>query len=49
MRRTWAAACKKVGVTGVSLYEGTKHSSATYLKSLGADHRLAAKPRPGTK
>ncbi len=42
MRRTWATACKKVGVTGVSLYEGTKHSTATHLKSLGADDRLLA-------
>lgn len=42
MRRTWAAACAKVGVTGVSLYEGTKHSTATHLKALGADDRLLA-------
>ena len=42
MRRTWAAACKQAGVTGVSLYEGTKHSTATYLKALGADDRLLA-------
>ena len=42
MRRTWAAACKQAGVTGVSLYEGTKHSTATHLKALGADDRLLA-------
>ena len=29
-------------MTGVSLYEGTKHSTATHLKSLGADDRLLA-------
>jgi site-specific recombinase XerD len=42
MRRTWAAACKAVGVSDVSLYEGTKHSTATHLKALGADDRLLA-------
>ncbi len=42
MRRTWATACKAIGVDGVSLYEGTKHSTATHLKALGADDRLLA-------
>ena len=42
LRRTWANACKKVGVSGVSIYEGTKHSTATHLKALGADDRLLA-------
>jgi integrase len=41
MRRTWATACAKVGVRA-SLYEGTKHSSATALKALGADDRVLA-------
>ena len=43
MRRTWGAACKRAGVDGVSLYEGTKHSSATYLKAQGVDDRVLAK------
>ena len=34
---TWRTACEKVGVSGVSLYEGLKHSTATHLKALGAD------------
>ncbi len=42
LRRTWAAACKRSGVPHVSLYEGTKHSTATHLKALGADDRLLA-------
>lgn len=42
LRRTWATACRKIGVTGVSLYEGTKHSTATHLKALGADDPLLA-------
>ncbi len=33
MRRTWATACERAGVPGVSLYEGTKHSKATRLKA----------------
>ena len=32
---------ERVGVK-VSLYEGTKHSTATHLKGLGADDRLLA-------
>jgi integrase len=42
IRRTWAAACKKAGVTGVSLCEGTKHSISTRLKALGVDDRFLA-------
>ena len=42
MRRIWRKACKDVGVS-VGMYEGTKHSTATYLKGLGADDRLLAK------
>ncbi|MHC4494135.1 MAG: hypothetical protein ACYTDU_21315 [Planctomycetota bacterium] len=42
LRRTWGKACKDAGVSGVGLYEGTKHSTATYLKGLGADDRLLA-------
>ena len=42
LRRTWGWACKRAGVTRVGVYEGTKHSTATHLKSLGADDRLLA-------
>lgn len=42
MRRTWGKACERAGVPHVSLYEGTKHSTATQLKALGADDRLLA-------
>jgi integrase len=42
LRRTWGSACTRAGVPGVGLYEGTKHSSATHLKGLGADDRLLA-------
>jgi site-specific recombinase XerD len=38
----WALACERAGVTGVGLYEGTKHSTATHLKGQGADDRLLA-------
>ena len=41
MRRTWYAACKHVGVR-VSLYEGTKHSLGTALKSAGVEDRVLA-------
>lgn len=43
MRRIWKKACAQVGVSGVNMYEGTKHSSATHLKAQGADDRLLAK------
>ena len=39
---TWQQACKKVGVSGVKMYEGTKHLTATRLKALGADDRVLA-------
>lgn len=42
MRRAWAKACADAGVAGVSLYTGTKHSTATHLKGLGADDRVLA-------
>jgi integrase len=42
LRRVWALACERAGVTGVGLYEGTKHSTATHLKGQGADDRLLA-------
>ncbi len=42
MRRTWRPACEKAGVPGVSLYEGTKHSTATHLKAAGMDDRVLA-------
>ncbi len=42
MRRHSAHLAPKGRGSGVSLYEGTKHSSATYLKSLGVDDRLLA-------
>src|SRR5690606_24668693 len=42
LRRTWDAACAAAGVKGVTLYSGTKHSTATYLKGLGADDRVLA-------
>jgi hypothetical protein len=32
----------RFGTRGVPLYEGTKHSTATHLKALGADDRLLA-------
>jgi integrase len=41
MRRTWYAACDKVGVQ-VSLYEGTKHSFGTAAKAAGIEDRVLA-------
>jgi len=41
MRRTWYSACKAVGVR-ISLYEGTKHSTATALKAAGVEDRVLA-------
>lgn len=38
----WKQACARVGVQGVKMYEGLKHSTATALKALGADDRLLA-------
>lgn len=37
----WKKACAKIGVE-VGLYEGTKHCTATYLKSQGVDDRVLA-------
>jgi len=37
-----AEACEKVGVSGVKMDEGTKHSTATRLRALGADDRVLA-------
>ena len=42
LRRVWSFACKRAGVPHVGLYEGTKHSTATHLKGLGADDHLLA-------
>ena len=41
MRRTWYAACEAVGVK-ISLFEGTKHSTATALKTAGVEDRVLA-------
>ncbi len=38
----WHRACDKAGVDRIGVYEGTKHSSATHLKGLGADDRMLA-------
>ena len=38
----WQRACDKAGVERISVYEGTKHSTATHLKGLGADDRMLA-------
>ncbi len=38
----WYRACDKAGVERIGVYEGTKHSSATHLKGLGADDRMLA-------
>lgn len=38
----WEKACARVGIQGVRMYEGLKHSSATALKALGADDRVLA-------
>ena len=38
----WQQACEKVGVSGLKMHEGTKHSMATRLKALGADDRVLA-------
>ena len=40
LRRTWAAARSRVGVDGVCLYEGTKHSYATDAIRRGVPERL---------
>ncbi|MBN2254626.1 MAG: tyrosine-type recombinase/integrase [Deltaproteobacteria bacterium] len=35
LRVIWSEACKKLGIEGVSLYPGTKHSSVTALNKMG--------------
>ncbi len=42
MRPPWAKAYERAGVPRVSLYEGTKHSTATRLKAAGMDDRVLA-------
>ena len=39
LRRIWFSACGKVGVHGVSIYEGTKHSMATEAVRRGVSER----------
>ena len=41
LRRTWLRACSQVGVK-IGLYEGTKHTLGTLLKSAGEDDRVIA-------
>lgn len=42
-RKWWERACKKIGLDGVSLYPGTKHTTATETaKLLGSDKALTA-------
>ena len=41
LRRTWLRACAHVGVK-IGLYEGTKHTLGTLLKSAGEDDRVIA-------
>ncbi len=38
----WSEACARAGVSGVSLYRGTKHSTMTALLRLGAHDRVLA-------
>ena len=42
LRRVWYLACDRAGVARVGVYEGTKHSTATHLKSVGVDDRILA-------
>ncbi len=42
MKRAWTKAVTTAGIPHVSLYEGTKHSLMTALKSAGADDRVLA-------
>jgi len=42
LKRVWYEACQKAKVARVSMYQGTKHSLATKLKSLGRDDRAIA-------
>jgi site-specific recombinase XerD len=42
IRRVWGFSCKRAGVPPIGVYAGTKHSTATALKSIGADDRVLA-------
>lgn len=39
LHKVWNRACKAAGVSGVSLYVGTKHAFATHLLASGVDER----------
>jgi integrase len=39
IRRTWEAACRAVGIEGISVYEGCKHSFATDAVARGVPER----------
>ena len=39
IRRAWQAACKSVGIEGISVYEGCKHSFATDAIARGVPER----------
>jgi integrase len=39
IRRTWEAACRAVGIEGISVYEGCKHSFATDAIARGVPER----------
>ena len=39
MRRVWKRACKDVGIEGISIYEGCKHSFATDAVARGVQER----------
>jgi site-specific recombinase XerD len=41
LRRTWGNACTDAGLE-IGLYEGTKHTLGTLLKSAGEDDRVIA-------
>ncbi len=40
IRRTWETACREVGIEGISVYEGCKHSFATEAIGRGVSERL---------
>ena len=39
-RRTWERVCKRLGIEGVALYPGARHSSATQATDRGVDSRI---------
>jgi len=41
-RKLWNAACKKLGIEGVSLYSGTRHSVASQLVNRGVSLEIIA-------